>query len=168
MIYAILALLGLMLVGWLFNRTPDAATRNWILIDGSNVMYWENEVPEVEPVRDAVELLIAKGYVPHVVFDANAGHLVSDRYQGPSFFAMALGLPEEQVTVMDKGAQADPFVLKMARRLNARVVSNDRFRDLAKRFPEVRQRKHLIHGGYHKHKLWLDFDGSRPRAHKGR
>jgi hypothetical protein len=38
------------------------------------------------------------------------------------------------------GTDADYFILSFARELNAGVVSNDRFRDRIKQFPEIRER----------------------------
>ena len=38
------------------------------------------------------------------------------------------------------GTDADYFILSFARELNASVVSNDRFRDRIKQFPEIRDR----------------------------
>ncbi|TDT73960.1 Zc3h12a-like ribonuclease protein [Litoreibacter halocynthiae] len=154
-------------VVWVLKRTPRAP-ENHILIDGSNVMFWDDHTPRIETVQDAVCLLVERGYTPNVMFDANAGYLVSERYQHDHNFAQMLGMPENQVIVVGKGVPADPFLLKAARQLDARIVTNDLFRDWAKDFPEVRNRGHLIHGGYHKGKLWLDFDGSRQRAQKHR
>lgn len=170
---------ALIILGWRLLRrisarprksapTRPAPPKNYILIDGSNVMYWENQTPDIEAVKDAVHLLREKGYTPGVMFDANAGYLVSDGYKHNRHFAQVLGLPEDQVMVVDKGVQADSQLLEAARFFSAKVVTNDQFRDYAKQFPEVRNRGHLIHGGYHKGKLWLDFDGSRPRAHAAR
>ena len=38
------------------------------------------------------------------------------------------------------GTDADSFILAFARELNASIVSNDRFRDRIKQFPEARER----------------------------
>jgi len=155
------------IVVWLAKRKPRPPL-SYVFIDGSNVMYWDGQSPKIETVRDAVRLLVEKGYTPGVMFDANAGYHVSDGYRHDHEFAQMLGLPRDQVIVVGKGVQADPHLLQAARDLKAMIVTNDRFRDWAKDFPEVRTRGHLIHGGYHKGRLWLDFDGSRPRAQKQR
>lgn len=155
------------LVKWLLRRRPSVP-EDYILIDGSNVMYWEDQTPQLGPVKDAIRLLTEKGYGPGVMFDANAGYLVSDGYKHNHHFAKMLNLPEDQVMVVGKGVQADPQLLEAARLFKAKVVTNDRFRDWAKKYPEVRTRGHLVHGGYHKGKLWLDFDGSRPREGQSR
>ncbi|RLJ41087.1 Zc3h12a-like ribonuclease protein [Litoreibacter meonggei] len=142
--------------------------QNRILVDGSNVMYWDGETPKIQTVQEVVRLLLSKGYTPGVMFDANAGYLLVDGYKHDREFAGMLGLRGDQVMVVPKGTQADPYLLTAARDLGAQIVTNDFFRDWAKDFPEVRKRGHLIHGGYHNGKLWLDFDGSRQRAQKPR
>lgn len=161
-----LAALVLIVTAHLLRRARKP--RNYILIDGSNVMYWEDQSPHIAPVQQAVSLLTKKGYTPVVMFDANAGHVLFGRYTHDHHFANTLNVPADQIMVVDKGVQADVQVLKAARTMEAKVVTNDFFRDWAKDFPEVRTRGHLIHGGYHKGKLWLDFDGSRSRANKTR
>ncbi|SFR33141.1 NYN domain-containing protein [Litoreibacter janthinus] len=142
------------------------AKKDYILIDGSNVMYWEDQSPKLQTVQDAVRLLLEKGFTPGVMFDANAGYLLFDGYKDDHEFARVLNLREDQVLVVAKGVQADPYLLNAARDLNARIVTNDFFRDWAKDFPEVRRRGHLIQGGYHNGKLWLDLDGSHQNAKK--
>lgn len=47
---------------------------------------------------------------------------------------------------MPKGKQADPYLLETAREKNARIVTNDRFRDWADTHPEVLQPGFLIRG----------------------
>ncbi|MEP3347330.1 MAG: hypothetical protein ABJN34_07315 [Litoreibacter sp.] len=139
-----------------------------VQIDGSNVMYWGGEPPTLDPVIGAIEVLMERGIVPHVVFDANVGHVVFKGSKRADELAQMLKIPAAQVSIVDKGSQADRHLLSAARAEGGQVVSNDLFRDWAKTFPEVRRKGHLIHGGYHKGKLWLDFDGSRPRAAKTR
>lgn len=93
-----------------------------------------------------------------MVFDANAGYLVSDRYLHHGGFGKLLGLPEDRVMVVPKGSPADATVLLAARDLGARIVTNDRYRDWADRHPEVREPGYLIRGGYRDGRLWLGLD----------
>lgn len=134
-----------------------------VVVDGSNVMHWRGSGPRIETVRAVVALLRARGLRPHVVFDANAGHLLWGRYAGPPDLARALGLPAQRVTVVQSGTPADPVLLAAARRRGARIVSNDRFRDWAARHPEVRQPGQLLRGGYRGGRLWLDPATAGPR-----
>jgi hypothetical protein len=134
------------------------APPKWIVVDGSNVMHWRDGQPGLEPVRDVLDHLTRQGYSPGVVFDANAGYLISDRYMHHEAFGRLLGLPEHRVMVVPKGTQADATVLLAARDLGARVVTNDRYRDWAEQYPEVSQPGHLIRGGFRDGKLWLGLD----------
>ena len=134
------------------------AAQQWVIIDGSNVMHWNEGAASLTPVREVVEQLKARGLTPGVVFDANAGYKIANRYLHHYAMGKLLGLPEDQVMVVPKGTQADPIVLAAARDHAARVVSNDRFRDWATAHPEVANPGHLIRGGYRDGTLWLDLD----------
>ena len=88
---------------------PDR-DRNWILVDGSNVMHWEDNTPHVEPLRRVVTALKAQGLDPGVVFDANAGWKLFGRYMGEGELSQIIGLPQDQVLVVPKGSPADPWL----------------------------------------------------------
>lgn len=148
-----LALSGLLLLLVLLFRLwrglrsgPRPLPEDWVLIDGSNVMHWLDNTPRLETVRTVADLVRARGYVPGVVFDANAGWKLAGRYLHDGDFARLLGLEERQVLVVAKGTPADPFLLATAREFGARIVSNDRFRDWAAEHPEVLQPGFLIRG----------------------
>ena len=137
----------------LLGPAPEAP---WIVVDGSNVMYWKDGTPQAGTVRDVVARLVALGYAPGVMFDANAGHLLEGAYRHDGAFARMLDLPPDRVMVVPKGTQADGYILQAARDLGARIVTNDRFRDWIEQFPEVRQPGHLVRGNYRDGALWLD------------
>lgn len=127
-----------------------------IIVDGSNVLYWRDNTPDLAVVSELVLQLSAQGFTPGVVFDANAGHVVAGRYLNERAFGRLLGLPTDQVLVVDKGNPADPTILAAARHLGARIVTNDRYRDWAALHPEVGRPGHLIRGGFRDGALWLD------------
>ncbi len=140
-------------------RQPRAehAPEDWILIDGSNVMHWQDNTPQLAPVQRVIDHLKALGYVPGIVFDANAGWKLMGRYLHDGDFARLLAVEKRQVLVVPKGTQADPFLLETAKDFGARIVTNDRFRDWAEAHPEVKQPGFLIRGGYRSSgELWLD------------
>lgn len=137
-------------------RALTKRRKRWVILDGSNVMYWRDATPQIETLQEVILELRTAGYTPGVVFDANAGYLLSGKYQHDGALAKSLGLPEERVMVVPKGSPADPAILTAALDLGARVVTNDRYRDWAEQHPEVNEPGHLIQGGYKAGKLWLN------------
>lgn len=136
---------------------PDPGPeRNRILIDGSNVMYWRDNTPQIETLREVIGQLRRMGFAPGVVFDANAGYLLKGRYQHDDAMGGYLGLAEDWVMVVPKGTVADRYLLTVARDVGAPIVTNDRYRDWAAAFPEVTEPGRLIRGGYRDGALWLE------------
>ena len=129
-----------------------------IVVDGSNVMHWRDNVADIGVVREVVLTLSSLGYSPGVAFDANAGYLISGKYMNERAFSQILGLPLDRILVVGKGTPADPAILGAARDLGARIVSNARYRDWAADHPEVATPGHLVRGGYREGALWLDLD----------
>ena len=127
-----------------------------VIVDGSNVMHWRDNTPQIETLREVIAALEQAGFAPGVVFDANAGYKLTGRYLHDDTFSSVLGLPRKRVMVVNKGEPADPMILTAARDHGARIVTNDRFRDWAGQFPEVADGDRLIRGGYRDGKLWLD------------
>jgi rRNA-processing protein FCF1 len=126
-----------------------------IVVDGSNVMHWKDNTAQLATLQEVLRALEVRGYTPGVVFDANAGYKISGSYRHDFAFGRLLGLPQDRVMVVNKGEPADPVVLAAAREHGVRVVSNDRFRDWAKDFPEVADPAHFLRGGYREGVLWL-------------
>lgn len=149
--------IGLLLFEW-GHRTRHGrkVTQKWVVLDGSNVMYWKGGTPQIETVREVLRYLSSQGYTPGVVFDANAGYLISGAYQHDASLARMLGLLADKVMVVPKGTPADPYILTVARNLGARVVSNDRFRDWADDYLELRDPGFLVRGGFRAGHLWLE------------
>ena len=119
------------------SRNPERAdeTTNVVIVDGSNVAH-SNEAgpPLVANLRAIREKLIEEGLEPIIVADAALRHQIDDprRYEQM--------IDDGLVRQAPAGTDADYFILSFARELNASVVSNDRFRDRMKAFPEVRDR----------------------------
>ena len=99
--------------------------------------------------------LTGLGYVPGIVFDANAGWKLQGRYLREAELAWLLGVEDRQVLVVPKGTQADPYLIETARKFGAKIVTNDRFRDWADQHPEVLEPGFLIRGGMRDNMVWL-------------
>lgn len=137
------------------RKAPPAVAQPKIIVDGSNVIHWNGGAPSLEPLRAVIRDIEARGMTPGVIFDANAGYKINDRYLDDGAFASLLGLPDANVLVVPKGTPADRYILEAARSMGARIVTNDRFRDWEDSFPEVRQTDLLIRGGFREGRLWL-------------
>lgn len=131
--------------------------QNWIVVDGSNVLYWDRDVPNLQSLKYVLGALASEGFVPVVWFDANAGYLIANKYMGPRPLAGALDLPAKNVFVAPKGTPADPLLLSAARKLGARVVTNDKFRDWVDDYPEITEPGFLIWGRMDKDEFGLNW-----------
>lgn len=137
--------------------SPPRGNRPQAVVDGSNVMHWDENKPQLKPVKAALDVLDRRGYHAGVIFDANAGYKLFDRYLDDGDFARMLKLPKDRVLVVPKGTQADPFLLTFANDANAIVISNDRFRDRIGEYPKLGKEGRLIQGGWADGQIWLDF-----------
>ena len=157
--------LGLLLVGlrlWGARRQRSARHKNWILIDGSNVMHWQDNTPQLAPLLQVIEDLKERGFAPGVVFDANAGYKLFGKYLNEHELSGMLSLPLNQLLVVPKGKQADPFIIETALKFGVPVVTNDRFSDWAETYPEVAEPGFLIWGGMKDGEVWLRYPNLSP------
>jgi hypothetical protein len=127
-----------------FGRRRPAAER--IVLDGSNLLYWLDETPKLASVQIVLAALRERGLEPVVWFDANAGYLIGGAWMGPEVLARRLDLSPRQVFVAPKGVPADPLLLDGARKLGARVVTNDRYRDWIETRPWLTEPGFLVRG----------------------
>jgi hypothetical protein len=112
-----------------------ADEREVVVVDGSNVAHAEEGAgAKLENIRAVCAKLEEEGFRPVVLVDARLRHSIDD---SDGYEAM---VDDGQIRQAPAGTDADYFILSFARELDARVVSNDRFRDRASAFPEVRDR----------------------------
>ncbi|WP_417523933.1 NYN domain-containing protein [Marinovum sp.] len=133
----LLSLISALAAAMLLLRAPRRDAKI-VVLDGSNILYWGEGTPSLTTVRTVIRQLRKQGWEPIIWFDANVGYKVGDGYLGPAALASQLGCRAQQVRVAPKGQPADPLLLQEAVDLEARVVSNDRFRDWAETFPQLR------------------------------
>lgn len=128
------------------RKAPPPRRQDWVVIDGSNVMFWQEGVPRLATVAAVVGEVKRAGLKPIVWFDANVGYRVADRHMGPRDLSRALGLPRAQVRIAPSGTPADPLLLKEAADLGTGVITNDLYRDWVGAFPTVRVPGVLVPG----------------------
>lgn len=110
-------------------------TERVAIIDGSNVAHsTEGESARLENISLVMAKLREEGYSPIVVADAALRHQIDD---GAGYEQL---VEEGVIRQAPAGTDADYFILSFARELDANVVSNDRFKDRIKAFPEARER----------------------------
>ena len=110
-------------------------TTNVVLVDGSNVAHsTEGEAPRLANLLAIRDKLREEGDDPIIVADAALRHQIDD----PQAYEQLI--EDGLVRQAPAGTDADYFLLSFARELDASIVSNDRFRDRIKQFPEVQDR----------------------------
>ena len=106
-----------------------------VLVDASNVAHategGEARLRNIQLVR---EKLREEGLEPIIVADAALRHQIDDK---PAYEKL---IDEGKVHQAPAGTDADYFILSFAREMDARILTNDRFRDRAKDFPRERNR----------------------------
>ena len=106
-----------------------------VLVDASNVAHsTEGGEARLRNIHLVEEKLRAEGLEPIIVADAALRHQIDDKA------AYEKLIDDGRVHQAPAGTDADYFILSFAREMDARVLTNDRFRDRAKDFPRERNR----------------------------
>jgi len=110
-------------------------TKQIVLVDGSNVAHsTEGEKAQLANIVAMRAKMQEEGFDPVVVVDAALRHQIDD----PAGFERLV--ESGVVRQAPAGTDADYFLLSFARELDARIVSNDRFRDRLSAFPDAADR----------------------------
>jgi hypothetical protein len=110
-------------------------TKKVVLVDGSNVAHsTEGAKPMVGNLLAVRDKLKEEGFDPIIMADAALRHQIDDAKVYEDM------IESGSVRQAPAGTDADYFILTFARELDADIVSNDRFRDRIKQFPEARDR----------------------------
>ena len=104
------------------------------VVDGSNVAHFGETGASVENIGLVCDKLIEQGWDPVVITDAALRHQIDNEA------AYERMVRDGTIVQAPAGTDADYFILSYARRLRAHIVSNDRFRDRERAFPEARDR----------------------------
>lgn len=146
----LLGVLGFVLSVILLIKRALRKRANWVVVDGSNVLYWNNDKPALKSVKLVIDRLVSDGFEPVIWFDANVGYLIAEQYLGPAKLSKALGFPAQRIFVAPKGTPADPLLIADAIKLKANIVTNDQFRDWQEDFPLVVDQDVFLRGSINK------------------
>lgn len=102
---------------------------NPLLVDGSNVMFWDDNRPTTGALLKVIGKLRDAGNDPVLCFDANVGYKLANRPLDRAALARLLDVPPAQVLICPSRTDADAMILRLAALHGIPVVSNDRFRD---------------------------------------
>ena len=124
------------------KRVPRGAA----VVDGSNVAWFDQESlaqghPRLRPILAIRRALWAKGFFPVVLYaDANLPYFIDDK-------ATLLKMRDRQeLTLVDAGTAADIVLLRVAKQMDAPLITNDKMEDWD---PErtVRKVRYTVSGG---------------------
>jgi hypothetical protein len=117
------------------READDKAGTGRVLVDASNVAHategGEARLANIEAVQ---RKLREEGFEPLIVADASLRHQIDRRADYERLVDDGL------VHQAPAGTDADYFILSFAREMDARILTNDRFRDRAQEFPRERDR----------------------------
>lgn len=117
------------------DHEAERKTRRTVVVDGSNVAHsGVGERARLGNITAVCDKLRGEGYEPLVLVDAALRHQIDDRASYERLVETGA------IRQAPAGTDADYFILAFARELDASIVSNDRFRDRQKGFPDAAQR----------------------------
>jgi hypothetical protein len=106
-----------------------------VLVDAANVAHaTEGSEARLRNITLVMDKLREEGFEPLIVADAALRHRIDDK---PAYERL---IEDGVVSQAPAGTDADYFILSFARELDARILTNDRFRDRAEDFPRERDR----------------------------
>ena len=106
-----------------------------VLVDAANVAHsTEGPTAKLSNIHLVMEKLREEGFRPLIVADAALRHQIDDKSTYEKL------IEDGVVKQAPAGTDADFFILSFAREMNARILTNDRFRDRAEEFQEERDR----------------------------
>ncbi len=107
------------------KRTPRGAA----VVDGSNVAWFDQESlveghPRLRPLLAVRRALWARGFFPVVLYaDANLPYFIDDKA------ALLKMRDRQELTFVDAGTTADEALLRVAKQMNALLITNDKMED---------------------------------------
>lgn len=109
-----------------------------VIIDASNVAHYgrgNNEKPNLSNLMIAVDALGELGYDPIIIADASLRHEIDKKEEFRQL------LKEGDIQQVPAGTAADHFILKIAEEQDAKILSNDGFREYMDEFQDIKSRR---------------------------
>ena len=109
-----------------------------VVIDGANVAYEERSAggkPKLSNLLKVRRELEGRGCEAVIIVDASLKYDIDDQEQLETL------IQSQQVRQVPAGTDADFFIIQFADQLDALMVTNDRYRDYAERFPWIPERR---------------------------
>jgi Zc3h12a-like Ribonuclease NYN domain len=109
-----------------------------VIIDGANVAYEERSAggkPKLSNLLKVRRELEERGLEAVILVDASLKYDIDDQSQLETL------IRSQQVRQVPAGTDADYFIIQLADQFNARVVTNDRYKDYLEQFPWITDRR---------------------------
>jgi hypothetical protein len=109
-----------------------------VVIDGANVAYEERSgggKPKLSNLLKVRRELEERGCEAVIIVDASLKYDIDDQEQLETL------IRSQQIRQVPAGTDADFFIIQFAHELDALMVTNDRYRDYAERFPWIPERR---------------------------
>lgn len=109
-----------------------------VVVDASNVAHFgrkTDDKPSLDYIIKAADALEKMGYEPILIADASLRHEID---QKEVFNEL---LDKDEVQQVPSGTTADHFILKMAEQEDAKILSNDVFREYNDEFQDISSRR---------------------------
>jgi Zc3h12a-like Ribonuclease NYN domain len=116
----------------------SADGKKTVVIDGANVAYEERSAggkPKLSNLLKVRRELEGRGFESVIIVDASLKYDIDDQEQLETL------IRSQQVRQVPAGTDADFFIIQFADQLDALMVTNDRYRDYAERFPWIPERR---------------------------
>ena len=115
-----------------------AEDRGVVVIDGANVAYEERSAggkPKLSNLLNVRNELEGRGFEAVIIVDASLKYDIDDQTQLETL------IQSQQVRQVPAGTDADYFIIQLADQFNARVVTNDRYKDYLDDYPWITDRR---------------------------
>ncbi|MGB9980616.1 NYN domain-containing protein [Methanobacterium sp.] len=109
-----------------------------VIIDASNVAHFgkgKDGQPTLDNILNSIEALKGLGYEPFAIADAPLRHEIDNKEEFNKL------LEEEKIQQVPSGTTADHFILKIAYEEDAKILSNDMFREYNDEFKDIASRR---------------------------